>query len=135
MQAEEDLPNCPSLWLGCSIDVSSHIKFLCTSILIVHLFIGILLNVRLLLCLPQVQYEEDADQLTFCQRVTAEQYDRERRGTSGSLLSLLDTIIGDTRMSKKDKMKRLRQVSQLGGAKAYTSRRGHPRCVTLRDVA
>ena len=57
------------------------------------------------------EYEQDADQVTFCQRVTAEQYDQERRGTSGSLLSLLDTIIGDTRMSKKDKIKRLRQVS------------------------
>ncbi|XP_043216683.1 uncharacterized protein LOC122378981 isoform X1 [Amphibalanus amphitrite] len=60
-----------------------------------------------------VQYEEDADQITFCQRVTAEQYDQERRGTSGSLLSLLDTIIGDTRMSKKDKIKRLRQFREV----------------------
>ncbi|KAF0308300.1 DEP domain-containing protein 1B [Amphibalanus amphitrite] len=60
-----------------------------------------------------VQYEEDTDQITFCQRVTAEQYDQERRGTSGSLLSLLDTIIGDTRMSKKDKIKRLRQFREV----------------------
>ena len=61
---------------------------------------------------PQVQYEEEeeAEPVTFCQRVSAEQYDRERRGTSGSLLSLLDTIITDTAMSRKDKIKRLRQV-------------------------
>ncbi|XP_037091952.1 DEP domain-containing protein 1A-like [Pollicipes pollicipes] len=56
----------------------------------------------------KVQYEETP--ITYCQLMSAEQYGRDRLArTSDSLLSLLDVIIADTAMSRKDKRKKLQQ--------------------------
>lgn len=62
----------------------------------------------------QVQFSCDAP-VTFCDMVTTEEYGREQTAaTTQSLLSLLDVIIADTAMPRKDKRKKLKQVNFTG---------------------